>query len=67
MAGQKAKKGKKQRKFGRNAQYCATYAAAGIEARNAKRKLRRHLRRQPDDTQALRAFVQLGGKEAAIR
>lgn len=66
MAGNTAKKGKKHRKFGRNAKYCAVYAAAGVETRNARRRLRRHLRRCGNDDQARRAYIANGGKEAGL-
>lgn len=62
----KAKGGKKQRKFGRNSDYCKTYAMAGVEEKNRKRKMRFHLRRNPGDLQAVNRFEQTFGKVADI-
>lgn len=46
---QKAKKGKKHRKIGRNALYCLRYAAAHRREHNKVRRLKRHLKRFPAD------------------
>lgn len=61
-----AKEGKKQRKFGRNADYCKTYSMAGVEDKNRKRKMRRHLRRNPGDVQSKNRYEQSYGKVADI-
>lgn len=59
MAGAKAKGGKKGRKIGRNAKYCERYRIEGREIKNKRRRLRRHLKRYPDDAQAMRALEAL--------
>lgn len=56
MAGIKAKGGKKNRKVGRNAKYCERYRAEGRWLKNKLRRLRSHLKRQPNDRQALKAL-----------
>lgn len=61
-----AKEGKKQRKFGRNSDYCKTYKMAGVEDKNRKRKMRRHLRRNPGDLQSANRFETAFGKVADI-
>lgn len=53
------KGGKKNRKHGNNEKYCTHYMAAGLNIRNAKRRVSRHLRKHPTDDKAraaLRAF-----------
>ena len=52
---QKAKKTKKQRKFGRNAQYCLFYKLSHRREHNKVRKLKKHLVRFPNDKCALAA------------
>lgn len=66
MAGTKKQGGKKQRKFGRNADYCKTYSMAGIEEKNRKRRMRRHLRRNPLDLQNAKRYEQTYGKVVDI-
>ena len=65
MAGlQKAKKGKKQRKHGRNEGRCKTYAALHIREKNKVARLKKHLARYPEDRSALAAVE---AATAAIR
>lgn len=54
--GRKAKSGKKNRKWGRNENSCARYRAGGQQEKNRVRRIRRHLKRFPNDRQALRAL-----------
>jgi hypothetical protein len=54
--GRKAKQGKKNRKHGRNADCCARYRAEGRQEKNRRRRILRHLRRHPNDKEALRAI-----------
>jgi len=54
--GKAPKKGKKNRKWGRNASYCKFYRDAGLQERNRARRIRRHLKRYPGDKQAVRAL-----------
>lgn len=51
-ASQKAKKGKKQRKVGRNAAYCLAYKNSHRREHNKIRRLKKHLVRFPDDENA---------------
>jgi hypothetical protein len=51
----KAKKGKKQRKVGRNTSYCGAYAASHRRERNKLVRLARHLKRFPGDGVATKA------------
>lgn len=55
-APQKAKKTKKQRKFGRNAIYCAHYLRTHIREKNKIKRLKKHLVRFPDDKCAINAM-----------
>lgn len=54
-APQKAKKTKKQRKYGRNAAYCLRYRSSNRRERNKLKRLSKHLVRFPDDVTALAA------------
>ena len=54
--GRKAKQGKKNRKWGRNENCCARYRAEGRQEKNRRRRILRHLKRYPNDRQALRAL-----------
>ena len=54
---QKAKKGKKTRKFGRNARWCVAYRARNQRERNKVTRLRRHLNRFSKDRCANDALV----------
>jgi len=55
-AKQKAKKAKKQRKYGRNAAYCQYYTATNRREKNKSKKLKKHLTRFPNDKVALKAL-----------
>ena len=48
--GSKGKSG--ARKYSRNSSYCKMYADRNTRERNKLRKVKRHLKRQPDDTNA---------------
>ncbi len=52
MAGSGAKKGGKNRKYGRNKRFCDRYKIEGRETKNRARKMSRHLKKYPDDKQA---------------
>ena len=52
----KAKKSKKQRKVGRNAQYCLLYRNSHRREHNKIKRLQKHLKRFPGDTCALAAM-----------
>ena len=64
MAGtvKKQKGGKKNRKLGRNVKYCTYYRQANIEAKNRLRKMRRHLKKNPNDQANASRFEALGGQ-----
>ena len=44
-------KGKKHRKFDRNKDYCTQYKTMGLQLKNKLRRMRRHLKAHPKDTQ----------------
>lgn len=46
------KKGKKNRKYGRNSAFCTRYRNEDRRNRNKKAKVRRHLKKFPEDAQA---------------
>lgn len=48
--------GKKGRKLGRNEKWCQAYRTRGQREKNKARKLRRHLKRHPEDLQAVAAL-----------
>jgi len=56
-APKKAKKGKKQRKVGRNANFCKLYRLSHKRERNKLKRLEKHLRRFPDDISAQKAVA----------
>ena len=56
QAKQKAKKTKKQRKFGRSAVYCELYRRTNRRAKNKIVRLKKHLIRFPDDKCATNAL-----------
>lgn len=56
MAGNKGGKG---RKLGRMEQVCKAYTAGGMQEKNKKRRMRRHILRNPEDGQALSIFENL--------
>lgn len=53
MAGIKAKGGKKNRKHGRNKKSCERYRLEGRAGKNKTRRLKRHAKRHPNDSQAV--------------
>lgn len=53
---QQAKKGKKQRKYGRNANFCLRYKGSRRREHNKILKLKRHLKKFPGDVVALAAI-----------
>jgi ubiquitin C-terminal hydrolase len=55
-AGAAPKKGKKNRKHGRNKAFCASYRAEGREDVNRAKRLYRYLRSHPTDPGALAAL-----------
>lgn len=61
MAGvqKRAKKSKKNRKHGRNVDYCKSYAARHQQEKNQLKRLRKHLDRFPDDAAAKAAVARL--------
>lgn len=52
----KPKKGKKQRKYGRNAAYCLFYRNSHRREHNKIKRLRKHLSRFPNDKVAAKAI-----------
>lgn len=56
MAGQKAKGGTKNRKYGGNKAFCERYRKEGRREKNKARRLRRHLKKFPKDKQAEKAL-----------
>lgn len=61
------KGGKKNRKLGRNENYCKLYTAADLWAKNQKRRIRRHLLSHPNDKQAIAAYEKAYGDASGIR
>jgi hypothetical protein len=59
MAGEKAKGGRKNRKYGRNVKFCQKYALENRRAKNKRKKLNRHIAKFPGDTQAKAALKSL--------
>lgn len=59
MAGEKAKGGRKNRKYGRNVDFCKKYALEGRRAKNKRKKINRHLKKHEGDTQAREALKAL--------
>jgi hypothetical protein len=55
--------GKKGRKFGHNKKVCEAYKKSDRERINKRRRLRRHLRRLPNDQVAMKAFTEAGGTD----
>lgn len=49
MGGIRAKKGKKNRKLGNNKVYCTRYKNEGRQEINKIRRMKRHLRKFPND------------------
>jgi hypothetical protein len=54
--GEKYKGGKKHRKIGRTQKYCDYYRQAGLQEKNRIRRIKRHLRKHPEDAAALEAL-----------
>lgn len=50
-----------ERKYGRNKDACKAYRAAGRDERNRKRRMRRHLRANPNDKAVRRQFEKTYG------
>ena len=55
MSGKKDKGGK-NKKYGRNKDWCATYRARQTREKNRVRRLRRHIKNFPNDAQAIAAL-----------
>lgn len=51
-----AKGGKKNRKYLRNKPFCERYAKEGRRERNKAKKLKRHMKKYPDDQQAAKCL-----------
>jgi len=56
VAKKKAKKTKKRRKFGRNANFCQAYRLSRRREHNKVKRLKKHLIRFPNDTVAVKAI-----------
>jgi hypothetical protein len=54
--------GKKNRKYGKNSKYCKLYRDLGLRERNRLRRMRRHIRKNPNDTVTYQRFFSFGGK-----
>ncbi len=57
--GTQPKGGKKNRKHGRNKKWCEAYRRAGTRERNKRIKLKRRIKRFPNDKGAKRALALL--------
>jgi hypothetical protein len=57
----KAKGGKKNRKLGRNVNYCKTYSLGGLEAKNQKRRMARAIRLFPENKSLISDFDRIFG------
>lgn len=55
------KKGGSNKKHGRNESACKAYLAGGMQEKNQKRRVRRHLLQNPGDLQAVTKFEQAWG------
>lgn len=60
-----SKKGKKNRKHGRNKDYCKAYFVSGRREKNKAKKLAKHIARHPNDPCANRALEKVGGRRKA--
>lgn len=60
--GQKKKRDKsnKNAKYGRNKSWCNAYRASCRREINKRRKVRRHIRRHPNDREAQKALDRIG-------
>ena len=54
--GKARKQGKKNRKWGRNAEFCVKYTRENRLNKNKVRSIARHLKQQPNDKQASTAL-----------
>jgi hypothetical protein len=59
MTGIKAKGGKKNRKYGRNKKWCEAYRKVGTRLINKRKKLKRRIKRFPNDKGARAALAAL--------
>lgn len=66
MAKKQSKSGG-NRKHGSNEDYCKLYTAAGLQEKNGKRRVRRHLLNHPTDSQAITVFERAWGFASDIR
>lgn len=66
MAQKKSKSGG-NRKHGSNEDYCKLYTAAGLQEKNQKRRVRRHLLQHPYDEQAVAVYERSWGSAGDIR
>lgn len=66
MAQKKSKSGG-NRKHGSNEDYCKLYTAAGLQEKNQKRRVRRHLLQHPYDEQAIKVYERAWGNAGDIR
>jgi len=57
VADQKPKGGKKNRKWGRNVNFCRAYQARNQRERNKVKRLSHYLLRHPEDKAAVRALA----------
>ncbi len=55
----KKKSGGGAKKIGRNIAFCKKYELEGRKAKNKRKRLSRHVRRQPNDLRAQRVFKML--------
>lgn len=60
------KKGGSNKKFGRNEDACKAYTAGGMQEKNQKRRVRRHLLQNPGDKQSVAKFEQRWGLVSEI-
>lgn len=58
------KKGKKNRGHGKNRIFCQAYMKSGQREKNKMRKLRKHLKRHPNDQVAI-AVMERGGRKVS--
>lgn len=66
MAKKQSKSGG-NRKHGSNSEYCKVYSAAGLQEKNQKRRVRRHLLDHPNDSQAITVYERAWGLASDIR
>lgn len=61
------KKGGSNKKHGRNESACKAYTAGGMQEKNQRRRVKRHLLSNPLDTQAVAFFERAWGLASDIR